>query len=195
MIVRLEFPTNPQPKQRSRVRILDPRRPEWATSSQRKTTSWTPEATRRFEEEIRVRAQSELHRLGLRMPLVPAPAPAFVATTFWLSRPKTGPAAVLEWPTSQADLDNLCKALWDSLGERRSRGVTTSRGVAWTDDSQVVWSQETKLFAAPGQRQRITLVVADLEGVDELVRSAGDAATRRFSPASGPAAVWSAASR
>lgn len=187
MIVRLEFPTDPRPKQRARTTLR-------GQGGLRETVmTFTPEATRAFEQEIRVRAQSECNRLRLRMPLFPAPQPVFVAATFHVPRFKTGPSSKLQHPTSSADLDNLVKALWDSMGECRRKGELVRRGVLWTDDSQVVSSLDTKLLVQAGQRPRITMVVADLESMAELVRSESESAIRRFSLPPGPGVVSLAA--
>lgn len=193
MILRLELPMDPRPKQRAIVSLRNRRGQVRDT-----VRTFTPEATRVFEQEVRFRTQSELTRLRLPMPLIPSPAPVFVVTTFWLKRPKTGPASMLPFPTAgplMSDADNLVKAVWDSLGEIRQRGELVRRGVLWTDDKQVVWGPPAKLWAEPPERPRITLAVADLEGMAELVRSESDTAIRRFSPASGPGAASRAVSR
>lgn len=181
MILRLEFLIDPQPKQRARVRIPDPRRPEWATSRARRAMVWTPERTAAFEGAVRMEARSQLNRLALHKPLIPSPDPAFVAMTFYLRRPKSGPSAHLEYPTEGAtvpDWDNLIKALLDGLN-----------GVLWTDDKQVVSGLPTKLFVAKGERPRIEMLVANLESMAELVRSASESTIQRLSPQSGHGAV------
>ena len=187
MILRLEWPMDPKPKRRAIVAVRN------RHGTLRDTIrAFTPEATRAFEEEIRLRAQSECNRLRLAMPVWPSPAPVFVATTFWLPRPKTGDSSHLEWPTAgpqMPDADNLLKAVWDALSEKRVKGELVRRGVLWTDDKQVVWGPPTKLWAVPPATPRITLAAADLEGMACLVRSEAESVIRAFSPPSDPGAV------
>ena len=175
MILRLEFPIDPRPKQRAIVTLRNRRGAIWD-----QVMTFTPAATRAFEQEIRVRAQSEMNRLRLPMPLFPAPQPVYVVTTFHLPRFKTGAASKLEHPTTSADLDNLMKALWDSLGESRRKGELVRRGVLWTDDSQVTSSLDSKLFVAPGQQPRISMVVMDREGLEQVYQSESESAIRRL---------------
>lgn len=192
MILRLAFPIDPRPKQRAQVSVLDKSgqvrtkldrlgRPRQAA------LAWTPEATRLYEQEIRVRAQGELNRLHLRKPLFPSPQAVFVAQTFWLPRPRSGVASTLELPTAGRnvpDLDNLIKAVWDALNR-----------VLWTDDKQVIHGPPTKLWAEPPATPRVTMAVADLEGMAELVRSEGESVIRAVSRLSGPGVASSAASQ
>ena len=67
--------------------------------------------------------------------------PIYVETVFYMPIPKSfsiKKKSILDgtFCDSGGDMDNLLKALWDSLN-----------GHAYTDDKQIVWSQEKKIYS------------------------------------------------
>jgi Holliday junction resolvase RusA-like endonuclease len=128
--------------------------------------TYTPAQTEELQERIRAMTLSELNRLGLPRPLVPAPSPVFLLTTYLLRRPVRGRYAKLAFPTKKPDLSNMTKLLEDACN-----------GVLWTDDSQVVQNLERKVWS-PG-RPMIELVVADVEELESLYPSLDELATLR----------------
>ena len=67
--------------------------------------------------------------------------PIYVETTFYMPIPKSFSIKkrnLLDGTFCDVggDMDNLLKALWDSLN-----------GHAYTDDKQIVWSQEKKIYS------------------------------------------------
>ena len=67
--------------------------------------------------------------------------PIYVETTFYMPIPKSFSITkrnLLDGTFCDVggDMDNLLKALWDSLN-----------GHAYTDDKQIVWSQEKKIYS------------------------------------------------
>jgi len=126
--------------------------------------TYTPAQTEELQTRIRAMMIGELNRLGLPKPLVPAPSPVFLLTTYSLRRPTKGLSAHLAFPTKKPDLSNMTKLLEDAL-----------TGVLWTDDRQIVDNHESKRWAEgpPG----IDLLVADLGELHTLFPSAAGTAT------------------
>jgi len=144
--------------------------------------TYTPAETEQLQERIRAMTISELNRLGLPKPLVPAPSPVFLLTTYLLRRPVKGRYAKLAFPTKKPDLSNMTKLLEDACN-----------GVLWTDDCQVVQNLERKVWS-PG-RPMIEVIVADVEELETLYPSVDELATLRRLQRSGPGSASSPVSR
>jgi len=144
--------------------------------------TYTPAETEQLQERIRAMTISELNRLGLPKPLVPAPSPVFLLTTYLLRRPVKGRYAKLAFPTKKPDLSNMTKLLEDACN-----------GILWTDDSQVVQNLERKVWSP--DRPMIEVILADVEELDTLYPSVDELATRRRSQRSGAGFASSPASR
>lgn len=56
-----------------------------------------------------------------------------------------------QWKATKPDLDNLTKAVLDALN-----------GVAWQDDSQVVWLNSQKVTAAQGHEPYTEVLISEL---------------------------------
>ena len=144
--------------------------------------TYTPAETEDLQTRIRAMTIGELNRLGLPKPLVPAPSPVFLLTTYSLRRPTKGLSAHLAFPTKKPDLSNMTKLLEDA-----------ENGVLWTDDSQVVQNLERKVWSP--DRPMIEVILADVEELDTLYPSVDELATRRRSQRSGAGFASSPASR
>jgi len=136
--------------------------------------TYTPAETEDLQTRIRAMTIGELNRLGLPKPLVPAPSPVFLLTTYYLRRPTKGRSALLAFPTRKPypDLSNMTKLLEDACN-----------GILWTDDCQVVQNLERKVWS-PG-RPGIEVILADVEELDTLYPSVDELETRRRSQRSG----------
>jgi Holliday junction resolvase RusA-like endonuclease len=165
MLLRLTFAVEPRGKQTART-VTQAKGGRYLP----KPRTYTPEQTETLQQQIRAEAISHLNRKRLTWPLVLAPAPVFLVTTFLLKRPTRGRWATMAFPTRKPDLSNMTKLLEDALN-----------GVLWTDDCQVVQNLERKVWA-PALPQ-IQLLIADLEEMERQFPSlAGPGASLPWPP-------------
>ena len=113
----------------------------------------SPKSTVAFEREFRKLAEQVLG--GAEYPVYPEGVPLAVDVDFVRKRPqdfdKRGgslQAARKLWNPRVYDIDNLVKAVFDSLN-----------GVMWHDDKQIVAVRMRKFFAGPGEKPRICVHV------------------------------------
>lgn len=140
-LVEFSIPILPQPKRRARTSVnLEALRKAFLQSHGSLTKfmailrsgpmmqSVTPQATRLYEQAIRVAAQGAMSKAGLS----PARGPVHVDMAFIFA------GNPLELPTANrdGDLDNLVKAVLDAMN-----------GVAYSDDRLVVGTSATKACA------------------------------------------------
>ncbi len=90
----------------------------------------TPRSTERWREWVK--AEAVQHRPGDLWD-----GPLRMEIDFYLQRPKSTPRTRL-YPTTKPDIDNICKAIWDSL-----------EGILYTNDSRIVESIARKLYGDP----------------------------------------------
>lgn len=167
MLLRLTFQVPPRGKQTART-----------TFQRGKPQTYTPAETAGLQEQLRAETIGQLNRQGLPKPLIPAPSPVFLLTTYYLHRPTKGRYSKLAFPTKTPDLSNMTKLVEDSLN-----------GVLWTDDAQVVQNLERKVWAA--EVPLIEVIVADIDELDTLYPSVDELATRRRSRQSAPGSASS----
>lgn len=92
--------------------------------------TYTPQATVKWEHEIRLQALE--HR-----PTDPLDGPIRLGATFYLSKPTSRPKRAV-WADRKPDADNLLKAVTDAL-----------EGVMWANDSRLVDVHVRKLYGSP----------------------------------------------
>jgi Holliday junction resolvase RusA-like endonuclease len=90
--------------------------------------SYTPEATKAWEQAVQWAAKP--HR-----PESPLTCPLAVAMVFYLPRPQR---CKREYPSVRPDIDNYAKAILDALN-----------GVMWADDGQIVQLTASKSYGEP----------------------------------------------
>jgi Holliday junction resolvase RusA-like endonuclease len=90
--------------------------------------SYTPEATKAWEQAVQWAAKP--HR-----PESPLTCPLAVAMVFYLPKPKRGKR---QYPSVRPDIDNYAKAILDALN-----------GVMWADDGQIVQLTVSKSYGEP----------------------------------------------
>lgn len=130
--------TNPSPKERPRFNPFSKR-------------IYTPKKTADFENKIR---EEICHMLGrfFDYPLHPAEDILAVDLDFIFARPKTMgykrfPDGLI-WRPNYPDIDNLQKAIYDSLN-----------GIVWKDDRQIVDGRNRKFIAEKKGEARICMNV------------------------------------
>lgn len=90
--------------------------------------SYTPEATKAWEQAVQWAAKP--HR-----PESPLTCPLAVAMVFYLPRPQR---CKRQYPSVRPDIDNYAKAILDALN-----------GVMWADDGQIVQLTASKSYGDP----------------------------------------------
>lgn len=91
---------------------------------------YTPAKTRQFEARLRALARDQYKS-------DPVKGPISLRCRFFLPKPRTAPR-LRQYPDVRPDLDNLLKAVMDSLN-----------GILWLDDAQVVDIITGKRYGAP----------------------------------------------
>lgn len=110
------------------------------------TKTVTPDKTRINAKLMYYLASKELVKLGFRKPLY---GPLLVEYTFYLPRPKTIKNRV--FPTVKPDADNLEKQVSD-----------TFNSLLWIDDTQIIKSITTKLYADSDSEVGIKVKVKEI---------------------------------
>ena len=110
------------------------------------TRTVTPDKTRINAKLMYYLASKELTRLGFKKPLY---GPIFIEYTFYLPRPKTVKNRL--FPTIKPDADNLEKQVSDTFNH-----------LLWIDDSQIIKSIITKLYADSDEQVGIKVKVSEI---------------------------------
>jgi len=106
--------------------------------------------------EFKQRVALAAHKAGLRK--IEKPHAVSVVMSFFLPRPLSNKTI---FPVGKPDLDNLAKGVLDAL----SKGVRLAlRGIAWTDDSQVITLIAHKRWATDEDPVGTTVEIERIDG-------------------------------
>jgi Holliday junction resolvase RusA-like endonuclease len=159
--------TNPIAKPRARVTVRDGQKPR----------SFTPRTAEANEWRIRERW---VEKYGSE----PSEAPIHLRVLAYLPMPLSTPKSrrLTALPVKRPDLDNFVKTVLDALN-----------GVAFRDDSQVVFLSAVKWYASSGTAPHWELAVEELDvsrGVGEMPALPLVHREQRVKPEEEPGAAW-----
>ena len=110
--------------------------------------AYTPAKTRKYEEMVAIYA-------AIAFPQ-PLDGPVHLRAEFWFEHPRSSwrkrTPLPEGWKTSKPDIDNLMKALEDGMN-----------GIAYHDDSQIVWTVARKRYTAQGTPGRTVVTVEPVQ--------------------------------
>lgn len=122
---------------------------------------YTPEKTRRWEEDARQLARMEMmHREPLTGPVEITIDAILAVPKSWAKWKKEAAEAGAILPTSKPDLDNIEKAAKDALN-----------GIVWIDDAQVVDTNKRKRY---GTRPAVIIGIRPKEGAGAQITRRAD---------------------
>lgn len=131
-MIKLKFEIDPVPKGRPRLGKYG--------------NVYTPPKTAQFEKMVGFMARAQLSQLRIASVLL---GPLELISRFYLIPPKRCPRKL---PTVKPDLDNLQKAIMDSLNE-----------IVWKDDAQICISRAEKIYDWTAVKGWIEIVVIPME--------------------------------
>lgn len=139
MTIRFVAMTNPRGKQRART----------VTLPNGKRTSYTPQDTVRFENEI-----AWAYKSAARSARFDEKAPLRLTAYFYMPIPKSASKRqqellLNEWHVSKPDVDNIAKSVQDALNS-----------LAFRDDGQIAWLDVRKIYS---DCPRVEVIIEQLE--------------------------------